>query len=774
MIKISPFHITKFLAYFAILIWHSIDLHASFIPVGKGGYITDTIASGRGPENKHHQSVKPSVSLFFSQPVQTTKWWTSLIWPFNFSAQSENLFAHPLSFKARAQGLEIGYPDRVSVSQMHTSHHGHKMQEYHYHHSPDLLLGLQKLQQANIQVDSYSDWSVTATLSEQQQKMSLIMTSGSPFVYVKDIKGAVLINLLGSAQIWYQQKEVVGLTINGHHYGIFAPAGTEWVVKEQILQLDLKGKDYYSVAIMPDSNSATLEFFRQHAYAFITNTTVNWHYNAAQSSVETTYNISTILKEVGSLKNNVDKPIVALYRHQWMHSNATLLPFQYNSSRGVMKTIQSTKFTVTLPYYGTLPFLPDVAKDDIDGYNVKLLYKAIDELYQQPVKSRWQNSSNGTDTYWMGKNLCRIAHLIPIAEQLQHVQARDLFLAEVKERLQNWFSGKQKQHFFYNPNWNTLIGYPASYGSDILLNDHHFHYAYFVMAAAIVAIYEPEWAKHDQWGGMVEVLIKDVANNDRLDNHFPFLRTFDVYAGHCWASGTASFGAGNNEESSSESINFAQAIVLWGTVTGNAGLRDLGIYLYSTLTTVIPQYWFDVDHAVFPSAYKPNTLGILWSNGGAYSIWWDGGVSELHGINFLPITPAMLYLGRYKNYLQANQAFMHNNGKQSNAWNDIHMSMQALYDTKGALEQLNKHPNYEAEIGETLAHTYHWLHTINQLGSVDETISADTALYAIFKNDQKRHYTVFNGDEEACTVHFSDGTEMSVPGRNTRTLSREL
>jgi endoglucanase Acf2 len=39
---------------------------------------------------------------------------------------------------------------------------------------------------------------------------------------------------------------------------------------------------------------------------------------------------------------------------------------------------------------------------------------------------------------------------------------------------------KRSGVFAYDRTWGTLIGYPPSYGSDTELNDHHFHYGYFV------------------------------------------------------------------------------------------------------------------------------------------------------------------------------------------------------------------------------------------------------------------------------------------------------
>ena len=110
-----------------------------------------------------------------------------------------------------------------------------------------------------------------------------------------------------------------------------------------------------------------------------------------------------------------------------------------------------------------------------------------------------------------------------------------------------------------------MIGYPASYGSDGELNDHHFHYGYFIRAAAEIAAARSGLGRgRAAWGGMVQLLIRDIASPDRADPWFPFLRCFDPYAGHSWASGHAKFGDGNNQESSSEAMNAWAGIILWG------------------------------------------------------------------------------------------------------------------------------------------------------------------------------------------------------------------
>lgn len=95
------------------------------------------------------------------------------------------------------------------------------------------------------------------------------------------------------------------------------------------------------------------------------------------------------------------------------------------------------------------------------------------------------------------------------------------------------------------------------------LNDHHFHYGYLVRAAAEICRTEPTWCGADQYGPMIELLIRDYAGG-RDDAMFPYLRNFDPANGFSWASGKVNFARGNNNESTSEAANAYGAIVLYG------------------------------------------------------------------------------------------------------------------------------------------------------------------------------------------------------------------
>jgi hypothetical protein len=306
-----------------------------------------------------------------------------------------------------------------------------------------------------------------------------------------------------------------------------------------------------------------------------------------------------------------------------------------------------------------------------------------------------------------------------------------------------------------------MLGYPDSYGSTSQLNDHHFHYGYLIMAAATIAQRDPAWA--DDWGGAVEMLIKDAANWDRDDDRFPFLRNFDPYAGHAHASGHAAFGNGNNQESSSESINFSTATILWGAATGNEEIRDLGIFLHAVESKAIEQYWFDADDEIFPADYIHSQLGIVWSNGGDYATWWTANPEEIHGINLLPITTGSLHLGRHPTMMR--QSYLHllerNNGPPT-MWQDALWGGLAMGVPAGALFEFENNP-YSPESGSSRPHTRHWIESLGAWGRVDVEVTADTPHYAVFVNGGARTHLAWNPGTEPITVTFSDGVAGCVP-----------
>jgi endoglucanase Acf2 len=266
--------------------------------------------------------------------------------------------------------------------------------------------------------------------------------------------------------------------------------------------------------------------------------------------------------------------------------------------------------------------------------------------------------------------------------------------------------------------------------------------------------------------------VKDVANWDAHDERFPKLRYFDPYAGHSWASGPAMFEEGNNEESSSEDVNFAAALVLWGAIKGDAAVRDLGAYLYETTVSAIEQYWLDVDNDVFPPAYHQPVAGIVWGDGVKYDTWWDRNPVFVHGINVLPLTGASLYLGRRHETVHANWDYLiKENRGPIHQWRDVMWMYLALDDARAAGALLDEDHAFDPEFGNSWANAIHWVRAMGTLGHVDAEVLADTTSYAVFKKDNSRTYAAYNPSASPSKVTFNDGTTLDVPPRSMRHLS---
>ncbi|MFE7123313.1 glycosyl hydrolase [Streptomyces sp. NPDC057617] len=719
---------------------------AANIPVGAGSYSDTRPAGTSGPTTNTGTPVTPKLTAAArNKPVPTNDWWSSLAFQrYGDNPYSTPMYGHPLTYQATAAGLQVGYPTTPTVSG--------DGRQYEYAHKADLTLGLTGLNSPDTKADSWSDWTVTPYWSDGTRTLRTTIGHGLPFVYAKGTGGDARVTTAATPEVFADQGNVLGITVAGHHYALFAPTGSDWTVAGSALTAGLGGRDYFSLAVLPSRDA--LATYRKYAYSFVTGSKVSW--SATGGTVRATYSLTTAPQEgteTGTLQ--------ALYRHQWLNTTDALTPYTYVSPRGTMKVRESTSFTTGQQSAAVLPALPPSS-----GVDRARLKTHLDE-----VANAADPFSGAVDTYWTGKALGKLAQLVPLADQIGETATRDKLIGLLKGRLEQWFTAGGANEFSYDTSWKTLTGYPASYGSDTELNDHHFHYSYYVYAAAIVAQYDQAWAAGSAWGGMVKTLVRDAANPSRDDSQFPFLRGFDVYAGHSWASGHQGFAAGNNQESSSESTNLSAALVLWGSATGDTELRDLGSYLLTTESEAIGQYWFDADQEVFPASFGHDTVGMVWGSGGAYSTWWTANPEEIHGINALPLTGGSLHLSREKDAIKRNLAEMvRENGGPAVEWRDILWEFEALADPAAAKAKWDAgNAGYSPEAGESRAHTYHWINTLNSVGAPDATVTGSIPTSAVFAKGGVRTYVAHNFESAARTVTFSDGTTLTVPARSTAT-----
>ena len=731
-------------------------LSAQIIPVGSGSYTTQLPPADAAGRNKLPNGTPRLSGIAATKPIPTSDWWTGLL-TFN----DANLYNYPLSMRGGSSGLVVGYTFLGTGAADTRQPMGPEQ---------PLVIGVSGLSGTYPTVSDYTDWTVTASWNNSGRAFNATMGMSMPFVYCtkgnSDV-ASVLVNI-GTVSI---QGEMLLITnsLSASNFAVYAPVGSTWSQSGTTYTSTLAGKNYFSVAMLPAGANAqtTANSYKQYAYVFPANTSVSWSYNEATSTMQSTYTATPDVKEGGN-----STMFMGLLPHQWSHlapGSAQPGSVIYATVRGSMKMLAANSFVIENKFKGVLSALPNQGKYS-PGFNPAALNEKIDLLKNNSLAT-W------TDSYNEGLVMNQLVQVAKIANQMGNTEARDKMMNTVKTRLENWLKAAQGENafvFYYDTKWKTLIGYPAGHSSDANINDHHFHYGYFISVAAAIEEFQPGWAA--QWGPMINLLIKDAANPDRSSTMFPFLRHFNPYAGHAWAAGLLNAEPhGNNQESSSEAMNFNAALIHWGTLTGDAEIRDLGIYLYTTEETAIEEYWFDMNDRNFPPNYAQMMASRVWGNGHDRNTFWTGDIAAMYGINMVPMSSAHLYLGYNKPYAQAlwndmtAKTGVLSNTPNVNLWFETYWSFRSFSNPADAVNLYNNYPNYKLKFGNSDAQTYHWLHSFNGMGTVDATVTCNYPIAAVFNKAGDKTYVAHNYGATEITVTYSDGFSMVVPARTLKT-----
>jgi endoglucanase Acf2 len=219
----------------------------------------------------------------------------------------------------------------------------------------------------------------------------------------------------------------------------------------------------------------------------------------------------------------------------------------------------------------------------------------------------------------------------------------------------------------------------------------------------------------------------------------------DQYAGHSWANGPAQFAEGNNQEASSEDINFSYGVALWGAVTGNRKLEELGLYLFATQASAIEEYWFDVHERVFPKGFQHPTVAMVWGAGAKYDTWFDEDPGIIHAINFLPFTGGSYYLGRDPAYVRKNfQEVLNKSAGEITTWRDYLLMFDALGDPEDALRRYRDDSLFEPEFGASKAMTYAFITSLHHFGRPDFSTRMSTPYGLTFKKGDAKNVVHFD------------------------------
>ena len=739
-----------------------VQANADIRPVGAGGL---RLAVSSGDRSAPKAEFRTPAMLQRAAP--TNQWYSSVM----FTRWSNVLHAVPLTFKATEQGLQVGLPEKTVVPTER------KDVEIHYPHRADLTIQPLAFQPQAALLAGHGDWSVDVDFAQGSDAMRATILHGSPFGYLKFSRGDARVSLgeKAQAQVWSARPHVLVVRFPNRQFALYAPVGATWTADGAVWTVRLPAAHgRLAVATLPKADDDTLARFERSAHLDIQDTRADFRVDRERSEVITTF--KAVVRPAEGQATAV--PMLGLYPHHY-HGNAALQQASsegLSSIRGAIRLLQADQFETRYRYNGFVPYWPGLqsaqAKDELQDF-----------IRKDARRARRMMLEIGNGPYWQGKGLQRIALLMGVAHREGMTDVSADLLAKLQERAESWLSGKSaRTYFHYDKQLGTVVSYPEEYDAVKDMNDHHFHYGYWIRAAAEMALLDPAWAKPERWGGMIDELIKDIATAERGRSDYPYLRNFDPYEGHAWASGVGTSDDGNNQESSSEAINAWSGLMLWGALQGRQDLIDLGTYLYTTEIQAVNHYWFDIHRTTLPPEYLNSQVSIVFGGKLVHNTWWIDEPRQIHGINLLPFTPASTYLAtspefvqRSKAALEKEMALYKSRGKRANPediWQDLFAQHVALVDPEAGLKRWDRWGSYE--LGDTRSRTYHWLQSLRATGPVDLSVSANTTFYSVFKRGNTRTYLVYNPSSAPLSVQFSDGTRVQAPAglsQTTQTIS---
>lgn len=228
-------------------------------------------------------------------------------------------------------------------------------------------------------------------------------------------------------------------------------------------------------------------------------------------------------------------------------------------------------------------------------------------------------------------------------------------------------------------------------------NDHHFHFGYFVYAAAVIGYLDPTWV--DGHKDYVNTLVRDYANPSSADPYFPVYRNFDWFHGHSWAHGLYESWDGRDQESSSEDTMSAYALKMWGRTVGDANLEARGNLQLAVSARSLQHYYLYASNNVDqPSNFIGNKVaGILFENKVDHTTYFGTNIEYIQGIHMIPLLP-MSALARTKQFVQEEWDTYFNNGRVDNisgGWRGILYSNLAIIDPVTSFNFFSQ-PNFDA------------------------------------------------------------------------------
>ncbi|KAF1322353.1 putative endo-1,3-beta-glucanase, partial [Globisporangium splendens] len=294
-------------------------------------------------------------------------------------------------------------------------------------------------------------------------------------------------------------------------------------------------------------------------------------------------------------------------------------------------------------------------KEDIDFYPprkpIASAVAQIKKALETDIASDWLLAKDGS-YYFNGKAYQKYASLCLMADD-ESIMGSDktlktTCLTKLKALIEPFLANGWAAPLAYETTYRGIISSLVFQTNDVnvdfgngVYNDHHYHYGYWVTASAMLKKLDPTWSRMAELEDMVWTLLRDVANPSSEDKYFPTFRHFSWFLGHSYSHGVTPMRDGKDQESISEDVNFLYGMMLWGKVTGNKAVEDLGSLMLRIDARAVRTYFLmDSSNKLHPPEFVRNHVtGIFFDNKVDYTTWFSPEKYCIHGIQMIPVSP---------------------------------------------------------------------------------------------------------------------------------------
>lgn len=636
------------------------------------------------------------------RPVPSSDWWTDLImngdgglhWQYPLTPRISNNFIEVRRVGGLREGSNGG--GRDTVAPLRIGGWNGEARSNNPRNAP--LVALDKAR-----ASAWSDWMVSfrkSATGDASKHLDVTMVRCMPYIWF-EATGFDPVLSFDNAEVAFLDergeeiaeaepgtRETLVLRVDGKLYGLHVAAGTSFQRIDSGLVAKLPASQrHLVVSALPDLRH--LATFAKHAYAKPVKTTVEYRYQPAAADggsqlTRWTYQIKPLRPGADSVLQGWLAP----HYRDTSHDLKFVAGADFETPRGLLRCATApaaTGFAIEYPFNGVLSHVAVPARSGLPG--------DFDADYLHALLKKYDEKEDGVagDTYFGAKNLVLHARAMHMAKELGMTETYQNIRREIKASLEDWFTykeGEENHYFARNDRWGSMIGF--NFVRDFNLGrftDIHFHYGYYVLAYAYVAMDDPGF--RDRYKEIAIELARAYAEWDRESKRYPWMRTFEPMAGHSYAGGSGSQG-GNNQESSSESIQAWAGLFLLGeALRGNDPRADAilaaGAFGYAIETRAVYEYYQDYHGSPFASAPRdydnqpaqggkrypvwpdefrygrtvrnyPDkkawvfTNGIMGDGGNTFATYFGAQPEYIYGIQWLPNAPHMLFLARDRQF----------------------------------------------------------------------------------------------------------------------------